>query len=378
MLVPQALRNDLLKLLHQHPVLGHKGLLPTYDQLKTAYYWNNMYSDCKNFIANCNICQAKSKPLNPLPHKHREIPDMPFRTVSMDHAGPFDAKEGVLRPYEREHKEEGTRRSTKPRYCLVIVDKATRYPLLIPVPDTRAETTIKALQEKLYPLFGVPDIIICDEQSGLAGKEMQGHCQQKSIQLDMAAPENHRSNGLAEIYVKLLQNHFAQLDPKDQKEWVKAIPEIQYSLTHTPCSESHISPAAMLLGHVPRNPTILLQKGKMRLDTFDMRHAAMRQRKMDRWVKANHQDREPKREYNKTVQHFEPGDTVRIRSEKPHAEATRRGVPLKWVYRWHDIGTIEGPVQGHPDQYYVIKHNTNKTIKRSGRTLYKVPNQTQA
>mgnify|MGYP003342052802 FL=1 len=176
----------------------------------------------------------------------------------------------------------------------------------------------------------------------------------KCIELDMASPENHRSNGLAEVYVKLLQNHFAQLEPKEQKEWVKAIPEIQYSLTHTPCSDNHLSPAAMLLGHVPRNPTILLQKGNMRrMDDFDVRHASVRQRKMDRWIKDNLNGTEPKREYNKALQHFAPGDRVRIRSEKPHAEATRRGVPLKWVYRWNDIGTVVGPVHGHPDQYWI-------------------------
>ena len=101
---------------------------------------------------------------------------------------------------------------------------------------------------------------------------------------------------------------------------------------------------------------------------------------MDRWViiKANLQAHEPKREYNRTVHQFAPGDKVRIRSEKPHAEATRRGVPLKWVYRWHEKGTVEGPVVGHPDQYWIIKENTNNEVKRSGRTLYKVPQQNQA
>ena len=64
---------------------------------------------------------------------------------------------------------------------------------------------------------------------------------------------------------------------------------------------------------------------------------------------------------------------VRIRTEKPHAEAQKIGVPLKWVYRWHEKGTIVGPVEGHPDQYLVRKSTTGRVIKRSGRTLSKVP-----
>ena len=64
---------------------------------------------------------------------------------------------------------------------------------------------------------------------------------------------------------------------------------------------------------------------------------------------------------------------VRMRSEKPQAEATRRGVPLKWVFRWHDKGVIVGPVDDHPDQYYVKKTSTGRIVKRSGCTLSKVP-----
>ena len=155
LLVPQNLRKTVLKKLHKHPVLGHKGTLATYEQLKSAYFWENMYSDCQDYVAQCYTCQAKSKPHGHTQLHAREIPELPFRVLSVDHAGPYDIKPGQLHPYERETaQEEKTnrgRRSTKPRYCLIIVDTLARFPMLIPVPDTRAQTTIRALEERLYP-----------------------------------------------------------------------------------------------------------------------------------------------------------------------------------------------------------------------------------
>ena len=135
-----------------------------------------------------------------------------------------------------------------------------------------------------------------------------------------------------------------------QKDWVKAIPAIQYSLAHTPCHDTHLSPASMLLGHVPRNPKVLVQRPPKRMmrgdePLDDKRLAALRQRKMDKWLKENSADR-PKRPYHKEPQTFEEGDMVRMRSEKPQAEATRRGVPPKWVFRWHDKGVVVGPEIG--------------------------------
>ena len=58
-----------------------------------------------------------------------------------------------------------------------------------------------------------------------------------------------------------------------------------------------------------------------------------------------------------------------MRSETPIAEAKRRGVPLKWVYRWDERGTVTGSIEGHPNQYLVRKASTGQEIKRSGATL---------
>ena len=70
---------------------------------------------------------------------------------------------------------------------------------------------------------------------------------------------------------------------------------------------------------------------------------------------------------------FKEGDWVRMRSDKPQGEALKQGIPLKWVHRWKEKGTVVERVPGHPDQYLVRKANSGRIVKRSGRTLSKIP-----
>ena len=75
----------------------------------------------------------------------------------------------------------------------------------------RASTTLKALEDGVYPKFGPPDILIFDEGSAFKGVAMQAHCDRFQIFHDMVSPGNHRANGLAERYVGTLHDAMTHL-----------------------------------------------------------------------------------------------------------------------------------------------------------------------
>ena len=52
----------------------------------------------------------------------------------------------------------------------------------------------------------------------------------------------------------------------------------------------------------------------------------------------------------------------------------QRGVPIKWISKWDEKGIVVRPLPGHPDQYEVRKDKTGKIVKRSGKSLSKIPN----
>jgi transposase InsO family protein len=177
----------------------------------------------------------------------------------MDHAGPFDIRlPGVPKPWERKEKaSQRSKKATKPRYCLIIVDKTTRFPLLIPVADVTTATTIEALEKEVYPKYGPPKTIILDAASSFTGSELDQHCRKYNILTDIISPENHRSNGLAELYVRFLHNHFSKMDHKLLDKWYTYIPQIQYSLCNTPLSDNHLTPIEMLRGKKVNNPLLV-------------------------------------------------------------------------------------------------------------------------
>ena len=155
--------------------------------------------------------------------------------------------------------------------------------------------------------------------------------------------------------------------------WVQAIPKIQYALAHTPCTDTLLSPATMLLGHAPRNPVLLMQKGRLQqADDLDKKLMAVRQRQIDRANRLK-ENPPPKRQYKREAQYFEPGDWVRIKAEKPSNESLKRGIPLKWIFKWEEKGRIVERVPNHPDQYLVRKNKTGRIVKRSGSTLVRIP-----
>ena len=125
-LLPRSLREEIMEMIHTHPVHGHRGITSTYRVIRDCYFWPTMHTDMKEHIARCDICQKRRSVRNPVPHHVRDLPPKCFQNVFIDFAGPFGKNVG----------------GSFPKYCLVIVDHLSRYPILIPCKNTKSETVI--------------------------------------------------------------------------------------------------------------------------------------------------------------------------------------------------------------------------------------------
>ena len=122
------------------------------------------------------------------------------------------------------------------------------------------------------------------------------------------------------------------------KTWYRELPEIAYSLRTTPCFDNHVSPGDLVFGRKMRNPHLKVAhplEGYDPLTVEENRHEGRRDREMDR---TRRMSKELGQQPRRSEQTFAAGDFVRMRAETPIAEAKRRGVPLKWVYRWDERG----------------------------------------
>lgn len=145
--IPSSLKIDIIKSAHDEIAEGgHGGYHRTYNQIAGGYYWPRMSRDILKYVRTCDICQ-KVKPrrhapyglLQPIP-----IPSQPFEVISMDfimelpQSGVFNA-------------------------ILVVVDKLTKYAIIIPCTSNVNETeTARLLMTNVFKIFGLPRQIISD------------------------------------------------------------------------------------------------------------------------------------------------------------------------------------------------------------------------
>jgi len=70
-----------------HAQLMHYGYEKMYLTLKQRVYWQNMYSDVRDYVAQCETCNVAKTNRHPVKAKiqSREVPPEIFQRVHMDH-----------------------------------------------------------------------------------------------------------------------------------------------------------------------------------------------------------------------------------------------------------------------------------------------------
>ena len=85
-IVPSALKRNLLHSFHDTTLNGHQGIHKTFEKLSRYYWWPNMRKDVENYVLSCEVCgrckTRKHKPygkLQPLP-----VPKRPWEIIGVD------------------------------------------------------------------------------------------------------------------------------------------------------------------------------------------------------------------------------------------------------------------------------------------------------
>jgi len=218
LVVPQPLRETVIKLAHESIMSGHMGIRRTLDRVLTSFYWPGITSDVKRFCQSCDICQRtvpKGK-VNKVPLQKMPLIDEPFKRVAVDLVGP-------LYPL--------TDRGN--RYILTLVDYATRYPEAVALSGIETERVAEALVD-IFCRVGVPQEMLTDMGSQFTSHLMMEVSRLISMKQLTTTVYHPICNGLVERFNGSLKLMLKRMCAERPKDWDKYINPLLFAYREIP------------------------------------------------------------------------------------------------------------------------------------------------
>ena len=224
-LVPDQLRRPITLQLHG---LSHPGVKATRRLVMDRFFWPNMATDVKSWISTCVPCQ-KSKILRHVrtPAEFIAMPAARFQHIHIDVVGPLPPSRGCT-------------------HLLTIVDRYTRWPEAIPVPDTSAATLCSALQYNWVARFGPPLQMTSDRGTQFTSALWARMSEFLGIRLSATTAYHPQANGLVERMHRRLKE--ALKTRLVGPNWFDHLPWVLLGLRTTVKDDLGCSPAELVYG----------------------------------------------------------------------------------------------------------------------------------
>jgi hypothetical protein len=144
-IIPEAARDQILKMAHTGMNGGHYGIRKTQQQVQRRSYWKTWRQDCARFIRRCNHCASYRRGKPP---KLGDLQDMtvgsPMARAGIDLSGPWPRSDGNT-------------------YILSFIDHFTKWAEAVPIPNKEAETVAKALVNNVFTKVGCVLQLLSDQ-----------------------------------------------------------------------------------------------------------------------------------------------------------------------------------------------------------------------
>jgi len=350
--IPSCLKYSAMRWAHDNI---HNGYQRSMDKLADRFWWPQMRDDVKIMIETCYSCQSV-KGERESPFKSSKIKTFsqkePFELVSIDLCGPLPMTD------------DGN------RYIVSMIDKFSRFCLLIPIKDAKATTVIKAY-ERWVSLFGPPRAILSDNGPQFVSDIFKAYNKELKIKQRFSTPFYPETNGQVERLHRWIKERLALISVDlglnfidGDDNWDDYISLIQHSYNSTPNSITSYSPNHVIFGKdlkiqldrinnvSSENPTsseyIRIMKHKR---SIIHNHANQQQQRYDR---------NRSRSYNKTKNEsisYQVGDYVMIDIHRQQIGNIKKFQP-SWIGPFEIIKIIDDK------QYHVSEVGNESNVQR--------------
>lgn len=135
----------------------HFGRFKTYKKLQEKYYWPAMEEDVRRYCQGCETCKSTKHPnTNRTPRMGRQkLASVPWQVISVDFIGPLP------------------RSRTGNSVLLVVTDLFSKFILIQPLKEAKTQALVTFLENMVFLMFGVPEVLISDNGSQFKSKEFE-------------------------------------------------------------------------------------------------------------------------------------------------------------------------------------------------------------
>lgn len=234
---PSKLRRRIIACCHLLPPFCHPGVKKTKSTILKVFNWPNLHEDVTTYVRGCLPCQR----LRPGIERLQGL----FRTHPVP--GPFDVVY-----IDIWH----CRFNKEPRQALTMIDLSTRWAEVEPLMTHRAEEIADVFLRVWICRFGVPKVIVTDNEKGFSNGTLQRLAATLGATQLRTTPYHPQGNAPIESFHRTLNQRlsFFDYDGQDPTPFATALQMILWSYRTVLHSTTRESPAFLVYGMDLRPP----------------------------------------------------------------------------------------------------------------------------
>ena len=316
LVVPVALRKELLKEAHDSRMSGHGGYRVTFMRIYHSFWFPKMRSYTAKYVMACVQCQRANRPIRRPPSLLQPIapPDQPGSFWAIDVAGPLP------------------RTKTGKRYIIIAVDLLTKLIVAEAVQNYSATATARFILEKIVCVHGPPMSLLSDRGGNFLSKQVGNLLSAIGTKRKITSGYAPSTNGLCERTIGSVKQALRTfLENSNQETWDEYLPPLVYALNTAYKPAVKTTPFELTYARIPRPIGAISghrqEEGRSRLKQI---HNANEERRRSRQAIIKAQTAYSKRYNRSRVEAtYKVGDVILINNP-----ATPPGLAPKLTKHW--------------------------------------------